>query len=165
MNTPYEAIYALTKQLPKLQVTSFGERTPCKIDNVKTEEDLFKTGLKEIHIRPVSGFAGGEGGLGQILIGGLKIIAGAVLMNVPGFQQIGAALIVNGVVDIMGGIAQLLSPQPKMKTKEEEEATKNRYLGAPQNTVGMNVVIPRGYGRALAAGHFLSFDMQATEVL
>lgn len=123
----------------------------------------FQKGSIEIHLVPALGFSEKKG-IGKVIIGGLKLVAAFFLAPyLP--PDMTAALVLSGLGDIVGGVAQALSPQPKMNNPDEEEKTKNRYLGAPSNTVGMGVRIPRGYGTVRVGGHFLSFNTDAIEVL
>ncbi len=159
----WEAIEGVTKQLKHLAASLAAPMKTALCVGHDTLETLkqTKSGDQEIHLVPALSFAGK--GAGRIIIGALKIVASSFVSFVS--PELAAALALSGVGDILGGIAQSLSPQPKMNNPDEEEKTKNRYLGTPANTVGMGVRIPRGYGTVRAAGHFLSFNTDAVEVL
>jgi predicted phage tail protein len=59
---------------------------------------------------------------------------------------------------LLGGLAQLLAPQPE----DDKDELRNRYLGAPRNTVAIGTRIAIPYGRRKIFGHYLSFDINAT---
>jgi predicted phage tail protein len=64
---------------------------------------------------------------------------------------------------LLGGVLQLLSPAP-MRDTPAGDPEASRYLGPPANTVAIGTRIPIGYGTFKLAGHFLSFDIRATDV-
>ncbi len=133
-------------------------KTVVCVDHETIEElKTTKEGDQEIHLVPKLSFSGK--GLTKVIIGAILIVVGyAVGWFYP---PLGFAIMSFGLSLIADG----LSPQPKMNNPDEEEKTKNRYLGSPANTVGMGVRIPRGYGTVRAGGHFLSFNTDAVEVL
>lgn len=155
----WEAIEGITRQLEQFAVSLLNPmKTVACVDHESIEElKTTKEGDQEIHLLPKLSFAGK--GTTKVIIGALLIVVGFIVS--PFFPPLSTALISMGFTMIADG----LSPQPKMNNPDEEEKTKNRYLGTPANTVGMGVRIPRGYGTVRAGGHFLSFNTDAVEVL
>ncbi len=112
-----------------------------------------------LHIHPMVMGAGGGGGLGQILIGAV-MIAVAVFAPVllPAMLTQGSVVLA-GAMMVLGGVLQLLAPQPSINASNEE---KSRYLGNGRNTVNIGTRIPMIYGRRKAYGHYISFDIDAS---
>jgi predicted phage tail protein len=115
---------------------------------------------------------GGVFGAGQAMTGG---VAGLLTSLGTATSAIGASL-------ILGGVANMISPQPEMpRLSQRRMETTNfngpgaqgitrgssgeqsyAYRGAT-NTVGAGVTIPVVYGRALVGGHLLSVNVVATD--
>lgn len=121
-----------------------------------------KTSVEEIHIHPVMIGSGG-GGWTQIIIGALIIVAavytGGLSLGALGSIS-GAQMALVGASLMLGGIMQLLAPQPSIDKASE----KSRYLSGGKNTVGIGTRIPLIYGTRKAYGHYLSFDIDAVDL-
>ena len=107
-------------------------------------------------------------------------IAGVSSVAVLNATAIGTALSVVGASMVLGGVTQMLSPQPELpnggvSTRGEFRATRpesvNRgadgqqsyaYLGA-QNTVGVGATIPVAYGKVLIGSHVISADVDVAD--
>lgn len=108
-------------------------------------------------------------------------IAGVSSVAVLNATAIGTALSVVGASMVLGGVTQMLSPQPDLggvggvSTRGEFRATRpesvNRgadgqqsyaYLGA-QNTVGVGATIPVAYGKVLIGSHVISADVDVAD--
>ena len=108
-------------------------------------------------------------------------IAGVSSVAVLNATAIGTALSVVGASMVLGGVTQMLSPQPDLggvggvSTRGEFQATRpesvNRgfdgqqsyaYLGA-QNTVGVGATIPVAYGQVLIGSHVISADVDVAD--
>ena len=61
---------------------------------------------------------------------------------------------------IVGGLIQLLTPVPEIDTGEDGDGSK--FLGSTKNTVKIGTRIPVLYGTRKWGGHYLSFDIDAT---
>lgn len=139
-----------------------GKQYSVAIDGFITEASVRdKTDVEEIHVRPVVFAGGGNGGLFQMIIGALLI----VVSFIPGIAgtPIGTALFNAGVAMILGGVIQMLMPQPKLEGVGEDEM-RSQYLGARGNTVAIGTSIPMIFGRHKAYGHYLSFDVDAGDL-
>lgn len=134
-----------------------GKQHSVAIDGFHTESAINdKTDVEEIHVRPMVFAGGGNGGLFQMIIGVILIIVSFV---VPGAQ----ALFAVGMSMLLGGVLQMLMPQPKLDGIGEDEM-RSQYLGARGNTVAIGTTIPMIFGRHKAWGHYLSFDVDAGDL-
>ena len=140
----------------------------------------------------------GQDGVGQVLAGiGLIAVSlafpggGLFGSSVFGFlggpaasaatlTAVGTGISVVGASMVLGGVTQMLSPQPDLgvggvSTRGEFQATRpesvNRgadgqqsyaYLGA-QNTVGVGATIPVAYGKVLIGSHVISADVDVAD--
>lgn len=156
--TAAEAIEAVSRQVkgfaPKLKR---GYRR-VKAVGFDTVESLFEP-LKTDEIHLVPQFNGGKrGGFIQILLGAVLLAASFLI---PGLGATFAGMLMKaGALLILGGISQLLSPTPSSESEEQ----RSHYLGAPGNTTRIGTRIPILYGTHKVSGHFLSFDVNATQV-
>lgn len=152
-DTVAEVIEGVTRQLK-----GFADRRHrIKVVGYETEASLYQrlTDDTEIHIVPQ--LCGGKsGGFLQILLGVALVGVGLFL---GGATLMGGILIKAGALAIIGGLSQMLAPQP-----EADKGEKSRYLGAPKNTVAIGTRIPILYGRYRWAGHYLSFDINTTDI-
>jgi predicted phage tail protein len=123
--------------------------------------------------------AGLFGTTGLFGAGGAGIV-GVSSVAVLNATAIGTALSVVGASMVLGGVTQMLSPQPELpnggvSTRGEFQATRpesvNRgangqqsyaYLGA-QNTVGVGATIPVAYGKVLIGSHVISADVDVAD--
>lgn len=133
-----------------------------------TKESLTeKTHLETIHIVP--SFNAGKSKFVQILVG-VVLIAAAFIPGVGGLVLYGAGasavtmgsvLIGIGASLVLGGILQLLMPQPQIDGGTNVDNSK--YLGAPGNTVRIGTRRPIGFGRYRVYGHYLSYNVSSEE--
>lgn len=124
--------------------------------------------------------AGLFGTTGLFGAGGAGIV-GVSSVAVLNATAIGTALSVVGASMVLGGVTQMLSPQPDLggvggvSTRGEFRATRPEsvtrgadgqqsyaYLGA-QNTVGVGATIPVAYGKVLIGSHVISADVDVTD--
>lgn len=155
-NTAAEIVEGITRQLPGFKPHPIKGRARIKVVGIETVEDLFKPlpdSQTEIHIVPQM-VGGKKGGFLQILIGAALIAAG---LFTGGSTWLGGLMIKAGAMALLGGLSQLLAPQPE----DDKDELRNRYLGAPRNTVAIGTRIPIPYGRRRIYGHYLSMDINA----
>ena len=116
--------------------------------------------IKELHLHPVEsaplgtmhGAGGSRPGVVQIVVG-IILVAAAYMMTGPIGGVSAGQVMFGGAMMILGGVLQLLAPQPKLDDQE-----RSRYLGNGKNTVAIGTRIPLLYGRVKAYGHYISFD-------
>ena len=152
-----ELIEGATRQLQQFQPTAKG-RIKIAVVGFHTAESLYQDlgDRTEVHIVPQ--FGGGKNALTQILVGVALVAVG---MFVPGLAgtMLGSMIVKAGMLVALGGIAQMLAPQPP----KGDESENNKYLGAPRNTVKIGTRIPILYGELRVGGHILAFDVNAVE--
>lgn len=164
-NSAAEAIHSLSL-IPALK--QGGKRHVVRAEGFDSADALFdKRNVKTIHLHPVMAGAGG-GGLGQIVLG-ITIVAVSFLIPPAGISlaSIGvagtigqASVFLMGAMMTLGGVLQMLSPQPSLSGNSDE---RSRYLGNGRNTVAIGTRIPMIYGRRRAYGQYLSFDIDSGE--
>ena len=114
------------------------------------------------------------------LFGAGQAAVGVSTIGVLNAAAVGTALSAIGATMILGGVTEMLSPQPDIgvggvSTRDNLQATRpesvNRgadgqlsyaYLGA-QNTVGVGATIPVAYGKVLIGSHVISADIDVAD--
>jgi predicted phage tail protein len=160
-NTASEAITAWSMQTDLSKVPAYLKPVVDAV-GFPTEDELHKpTEVTEIHLIPR---LDGEGAVGKILVGAVFV----GLSFVPGLGQIGQVAISTmlfsaGIGLMLSGIMQLFMKAPKVETSEQPDASK--ILGAPTNTTAIGTIIGRGYGRMRVGGHYLSVQINASNMV
>lgn len=158
-DTIAEIVECITRQLAGFRPDPVKGRHRIKIAGCDTLEDTYRPLGDQIDIHIVPQMNGGKDNGALLQIG-----LGAVLLGVGFFMGAttfwGGMLMKAGALSLLGGLAQLLAPQPE---NDKDEQQKSRYLGAPKNTVKIGTRIPILYGEHQAYGHYLSFDINASE--
>jgi predicted phage tail protein len=153
-----EALKAVSTLCPELAPDPRRGRWRVSVRGCRSVEDIFsaRPDMEEVHIFPA--FVGGKkGGIGQIIIGTLLIVAAVVLAFVPGGQLLSSLLFKAGALVLLGGVLQLMN-QPK---RDGTNNTKNHYLSTSKNTVAIGTRIPILYGQRKIGGHWLAFNINA----
>lgn len=122
------------------------------------------SGDREI-IRIAPALSGAKAGLGQVIIGAV-LIAAAVVGTVifPG-NPVSAYLMQAGVVMILGGVAQMLSPQPESTDPNERPENKPSYaFSGPVNTTAQGHPVPVGYGRMIVGSAVISAGLSIEDI-
>jgi predicted phage tail protein len=202
LRTPVDAIRLLTINYPEFgkDLLESGEKgVAYKVIQSETEfelEDmLLPFGSKDLIITPV---IAGSGNAGRIVLGvaliGLAVATGGVSLGATGFVGASgiplaasysttmAAIAVGGNIGIaltLGGISQMLSPQPQEMprftagsnvmdsgagsiVRGSDGRQSYAYRGAI-NSVGAGATIPVAFGKTLIGSHIISADMQVTD--
>lgn len=157
-----EACHAIACQVPAfkqfmLDSEKFGYRFAVfngKKQNQKTnigENQLNDTTTaNHIHIVPKVIGSGGK------TIGWLQVIGGAVMVGVGVFTGMNPALISSGIGMMMGGIATLLMPTPKLDPANEDGNRPNNGFGGAVTTVAQGNPVPILYGEREVGGFIVS---------
>jgi predicted phage tail protein len=149
-NSAAEAIQSL-ELIPALQRKD-GQRHLVRVEGFDSVDALYdRREIDVLHIHPVMDGGGGKGGLGQVILGSVLVVVG-IFTAQPYLIQMGASL-------ILGGVLQMLAPQPSINSSNEE---RSKYLGNGRNTVAIGTRIQMIYGRRKAYGHYISFDIDAS---
>lgn len=171
-----EAVRALIANFPAI------ERYLIETENVgyriklhdtplfKTDEMHHPVGGPTITFTPV--IAGAKSSLGQILLGavvvGLAFATGGASLAATGVVFGGLAGQIAfgiGVSLILGGVAQMLAPTPKMNEPSERPENKPSYnFNGPVNTTAQGQPVPVGYGRLLVGGAVISAGLTTEEI-
>jgi predicted phage tail protein len=211
LRTPADAVKLLCINIPELQeelIHAHEHGIGYRLIQADTDlgyEDLhLPIGSNDLILTPVIvGSGGGGGGIGQILAG-VGLIAASFLLPGAGLfgaasvfgatavaggfgTAVGTALSAIGASLILGGVSQMLSPQPvvpnvgglgganrlssgdSISTDGPQSITRGTdgrqsyaYTGAA-NTVGVGATIPVAYGEVLIGSHLLSANVDVTD--
>ncbi len=96
----------------------------------------------------------GAGAAGRIVLGVVLIAVGLVYEN-PSLVSLGASM-------VLGGVVEMLSPTPKIKTGVEAEKTENKpsyNFNGPVNTVAQGHPVPLAYGKIMTGSAVISAGM------
>lgn len=193
LRTPAEAIKLLCINKPQLQEelihaheNGIGYRLIQAGADLDYDDLSLPIGSNELILVPI---VAGSGGAGKILVGVLLVAAS---IFIPGAAAIGFGLTFGaislgvgaiGASLILGGVAQLLSPQPQLSLLGNNrfgsaEATSTdgpqsivrgsdgrqsyAYTGAA-NTVGVGATIPVAYGEVLIGSNLLSATVDVAD--
>lgn len=176
--TAAEAVRALVANFPSIEkylveTKGVGYRVKLHDAPLRDIAELHHPAGKTITITPVITGAGGNG-LGQLLLGA-ALIAAAFIMPVGAFG-FGAAVLFGsttvasltfsiGVSMALGGIAQMISPMPKMGDPVERPENQPSYaFGGAVNTTAQGQPVPIGYGRMIIGGAVISAGITTEEI-
>ena len=199
LRTPAEAIKLLCINHPELQrelMTAHEHGIGYRVIQAETDLDYPDLGLPigqhDLIVTPV--IAGSGGGTGTILAG-VALVAAAIVLGpaVGGFIGLGVTGVIGGAAAtaigaigaslVLGGVSQLLSPQPtignlgsnrlgsgdSLSTDGPQSVTRGTdgrqsyaYTGAA-NTVGVGATIPVAYGEVLIGSQLLSANVDVTD--
>ncbi|HEG4393948.1 TPA: tail assembly protein [Morganella morganii] len=100
-----------------------------------------------------------SGGLLQVIFGAVLVatafISGGTSLAAWGALDTGLAM--TGASMILGGVIQMLSPQPNGIAMKDQGENKPSYaFGAPTNTVSQGYPVPIGYGKRRIGGAVIS---------
>lgn len=132
----------------------------CTYENGRTEaldNDTLKTARRPSTIRFVPVLKGRNAGA--------RIVAGVALLVVAYFlppAYVGAAAMLGGIGAslVIGGVVQLLTPQPKTPDQDERKDKTSHYYDGPTNTTMQGVPVQLIYGqRVLVGSHVISAQL------
>lgn len=163
VRTPAEAVRALCANFPafendlrgsdpkKMQYAVF-----CDKRSLSKDELVQPSGKSVIRIAPVLMGAKSGQGIFQIIMGVVLVIVGIVLRN-PG-------LVVAGVMNIVGGAIQLLTPVPSADETKSPDAKPSYYFSNHVNTTAQGYPVPVGYGRMVVGSAVISAGLRVEEL-
>ena len=172
VKSPAEAVRALCanfKDFAAFVSSSHERNVGYRVLNMREdvgEDELHNPASRRIAIVPV--VAGAGGGLGKILLG-VALIAAAIL--VPGLAAVtlfGTTTLATvafsiGVSLALGGVAQMLAPQPKSQGPQEEQQPSYVFNGAV-NTTSQGQPVPVGYGRMIVGSAVISAGISVEDI-
>lgn len=118
---------------------------------------MLRGGLKSIRFTPT---VSGASGIVKAVVGVALLIATPFLTAIN--PLLGKIAFNVGVSLTLGGVIEMLSPQPK--TKEQGEEISSYYFDGPVNTERQGSPVPLIYGRVLAGSHPVSASISIDEV-
>ena len=178
-DTVYELVSGVSANFKTVLQPAPGKpKMICKVRGFDTEESLHRTltdDETEIHLYPTLLGGGGNGGLMKVIVGAiiLAVVAFAIVATgglaalaagTTAFTAFGSTLLMTGATMFIGGLLELLAPQPKMDLSSSNDIESSKYLGSQGNTVKIGTSIPIIFGEHLAFGHYISFNVDATNV-
>jgi len=177
-NSVFELIEGLSSMFKKaLEPTIERLRIVAKVRGFETRESIMRplnSDETEIHLYPTLLGGGGNGGLMKMIVGAVLIAVVAVAIVATGgallapgtwlLSGFGTALLTTGVGLFVGGLLDLLMPQPKMDLNASNDIESSKYLGANGNTVKIGTPIALLMGRHKYYGHIISFNVDSKNV-
>lgn len=105
----------------------------------------------KILITPIPKGSGGKTlGYVQVAIGAAMVVVGAIGFSFSAGTT--SALIVAGMSMMMGGLAQILSPQAKNPEIRQADNSDSFYFDGPQNTTNQGNPVQLSYGEEILVG-------------
>lgn len=172
VKSPAEAVRALCANFKDFAsfVSSSQERNVgYRVLNMRedvAEEELHNPAGRRITIAPVVAGAGGK--VGQILLGAALIASAFLVPGLGAVALFGTTTLASvafsiGVSLVLGGVAQMLAPQPKSAGPDEEQQPSYVFNGAV-NTQAQGQPVPVGYGRMIVGSAVISAGISVEDV-
>lgn len=163
--TAYEVLRNLANNYKKqLKAPLDIGKWKIKVKDYEEVESLYvPLYTKELHIYPI--FRTAKSQWVQIGIGAVLAVTAVLTggLSAAGFWgYVGKAAFWAGVSMMTNGVVSLLTPQPTMDVQESQNS---KYLGTPGNTTAVGTRIPIGYGLYKVSGHFISYNINSTQVV
>lgn len=176
VNSPAEAVRALCANFPGFQEhlvdsgeRGVGYRVLAGKEGVPLEQIGYPTGGSDIRIVPI--VTGGKGGIWMV-VAGVALVAASFIPGLNVAVWAGAAGAAGGVTFsglalgigmslLLGGITQMLSPQPK--TGGGVRQTSYQFAG-PVNSTQQGLPVPLGYGELIVGSAVVSGGVTIDQV-
>lgn len=177
VRTPAEAVRALCATLDGFRSYMIEHSRPgYRVLVGRTPRDLATLAHPAddvIRIVPVT--AGAGRGLGQVILGaaliGVGIMTGGASLTLSAAWAAGGAAFAGylatniGISLVLGGVAQMLSPQPKMQGPADRPENKPSYaFDGPANTAAQGNPVPVCYGRLIVGSQVISAGIAVEEM-
>lgn len=153
VKSPAEAVRALCAVVPgfKRHLVQYSEpgytvRVGKECRGVEELHD--PVGKRVIHIAPV---VAGSNATVRTIVGVTLAIIGVMTGN-PYLTTFGVSM-------ALGGVAEMLTPMPKMKSTERPENLPSYAFDGPVNTVAQGNAVPVGYGRLIVGSQVVSAQL------
>ncbi|EGR0073209.1 tail assembly protein [Vibrio cholerae] len=133
-----------------------------------SESDLLMSGTREVRIVPVVG-GSKRGGIQTILGGALIGLAALATGGFGAAFALGSGIwgtVANvGLAMTLGGVAQMISPQPQgISTREDAENAPSYAFGGAVNTTAAGHIVGIGYGKRMIGGAVISAGIFAEDI-
>ena len=180
INNPAEAIRALCvnhqgfeRRLLESADRGIAYRVVVGKEDVDAERLHDPSGRQQIKIVPVVAGAGGK--FGQVILGAALLgiawwnpagIMATTLFSAGGTTVTLASLSVNvGLGLVLGGVAQMLSPQPRTDSPTERPENQPSYaFNGAVNTTAQGQPVPIGYGKLVVGSAVISAGIDVDQV-
>lgn len=161
IDRPTEAIRAIEANRPGfikriLELSDMGLVFRLRLNKRAIDETEFDAlhGGQTVTLMPI---VRGAGAVGRIVVGAVLIYAAiqsgggvAGLMTASGGLTGYGAVAMMGASMMLGGVVEMLSPQPKIGSTASNSNTLSSYaFGGTENVAGQGYAVPVGYGRML----------------
>lgn len=176
--TPAEGLTGLLMRCPGLQqylMTAHMDGTYFRVRKgghtmADASEMQHHHGSRIITLAPV--VVGAKNGLIQVIAGIALIVASfytgglaaAGYMSAATAASVGSAMFAVGVSMTLGGVMQMLSPQPGMQTREDADNKPSYAFGGPVNTTQQGNPVAILYGEREIGGQVISAGIVAEDV-
>lgn len=165
-DTPAEALRALLLQIPGLR----GHIEKGLYQVRWKKQDQSEDGIQDTFKRPDTGVlhivprVAGAGKAGQVIAGALLVVAGVILSYTPA-AAFAPYLIQAGLGLMLGGVAQMLTKQPKLNdTRSEVMASRNTAFSNLDNTTAQGQVMPLAYGICYCGSRVVSQGIETRRI-
>ena len=163
-----EAVKALSVQVPgfeQFMLNAHEQGLAFAIfqddENISEDQIDFETGAKVIKIVPKVMGAGGNGGVLQLVLGAVLIVAGFWTGGVT--SNLGVALIGAGAGMVVGGIAQMLTPKADAQDQNQDGNRANKSFGGAVTTIAQGNPVPILYGQREVGGFIVNAGQFAVD--
>lgn len=162
--TPAEALHALFTQIKGLrqhiQNGIYQVRWRGQDQSADSIENIFRRPESGVlHIVPRVAGAGKRGGVVQTVLGVVLIVVGA-FTNWAG----GSYLIQAGIGLVLGGVAQMLTKQPRLDISKGVEASRNTAFSNLDNTSAQGRPVPLAYGLVYCGSRVISQGVESRRI-
>ncbi|WP_447881325.1 tail assembly protein [Serratia fonticola] len=173
VDTPKEAVKALCITIPGferfLQTAKNRGLTFSVFIGKKNigKEELEFQGIDDIRIAPII-IGSKKSGVFQTILGAVLVVVGVVVGVMTSWTGIGGTIgygmAMSGASMMLGGVVQMLSPQPGGLARRESPDNKPSYaFGGPVNTIAQGNPVPILYGQRRIGGAIISAGIFAED--
>lgn len=167
--TAAEAVRFLVTNWPELERHMADQYYRVSLDayDLSGDELHDPAGASTIRIAPV---VAGAGTVGRILLGVALIAAsffipGSAALAIGALKVgVGSAVFGLGVTMVLGGVAQLLTPVPKLDAASEQDPRRSFSFSGIQNTSRQGTPVPIVYGETLVGSIVISAALDTVQV-
>ncbi|MCU4599061.1 tail assembly protein [Acinetobacter bereziniae] len=163
-----EAVKALSVQVPgfeQFMLNAHEQGLAFAIfqddENISEDQIDFDTGANVIKIVPKVMGAGGNGGVLQLVLGAVLIVAG--FWTGGATSNLGIALIGAGAGMVVGGIAQMLTPKANAQDQNQDGNRSNFGFGGAVTTIAQGNPVPILYGQREVGGFIVNAGQFAVD--
>jgi predicted phage tail protein len=171
IDTPAEAVRALCSQVKGFEayMRDPNRKTLYKVfandAQIDPEAELHvPRQLREVRIAPV--IQGAKDGIFQVILG-VALIAAAFIPGLQGVALAGASVpgmfLGMGISMVMGGVAAMLSPQPKLDLGDATSNTPNSGFSVSNRNVTSGIPVPIVYGHCIVPSVAISAGIYAAD--